>query len=69
MPAKKGNQTARRSPDGASIKKVMIYLTPRERLAWQALADTLQLKVTEMVRNAVEDYRLRAIGAGLKLKK
>lgn len=68
MPAQKGNTTSRRSPEATS-KSFMVRLTPKERIRWQELADCLQLDVSQMARSAVEDYRMRAILGGAKLKK
>lgn len=67
----KGNK-ARQRP-GTSAPSTVLFtmrITRREDAGYKELAQALNLEsVAQLVRNAVSDYRMRAIANGLKLKR
>jgi hypothetical protein len=44
-------------------------VTPGEHAKWNELAQALKMDVSQLVRSALSDYRMRAIANGLKLKR
>lgn len=67
---KKGNRNALRP--GADTPSTVLFtmrITPGERTKLNELAQALKMDVSQLVRSALSDYRMRAIASGLKLKK
>jgi hypothetical protein len=70
MPGTKGNKNARRAgTDAPSTAMFMIRFTPKERAQLAEMAQALNVKESALVRDAIREYRMRAVAAGLKLKK